>query len=215
MVAVAATNNQDGLASFSNYGATSVHLGAPGVDTLSTMPGATYGYLSGTSMATPHVSGAAALILSRQTLTTAQLKSTILNSVDPIPALSGITVTGGRLNVCRGIPGCGAPATPDFSLSVSPSSQSVVQGSTTSPYTVTITRTGGFAGAVTFSTTGLPAGATASYNPNPSSGASSSLTIATTASTAFGSFPFTISGVSGSLTRTTSATLVVTDPGGD
>jgi subtilisin family serine protease len=213
MVAVAATNNQDGLASFSNYGPTSVHLGGPGVDVLSTMPGAIYDYLSGTSMATPHVSGAAALILSTQALSTAQLKSTILNNVDPISSLSGLTVTGGRLNVCRAIPGCGTTA-PDFSLSVTPSSQSVVQGSTTGAYTVNITRTGGFTGAVTFSTTGLPSGATPTFNPNPASGASSSLTIATAPSTAPGTYPFTISGTSGSLTRTTSATLVVTAAGG-
>jgi subtilisin family serine protease len=211
VVAVAATDNRDQLASFSNYGATTVHLGGPGVDILSTMPGSIYDYLSGTSMATPHVSGAAALILSTQALNTAQLKSAILNNVDPIPALSGRTTTGGRLNVCKAIPGCGAPVA-DFSLSVSPTSQSVVQGSTTGAYAVNISRTGGFTGAVTFSTTGLPAGATATYNPNPASGASSSLTIATTASTAAGTYPFTITGVSGSLTRTTSATLVVTAP---
>jgi hypothetical protein len=57
MVAVAATDNQDGLASFSNFGATSVHLGAPGVNVLSTTRNNTYSYFSGTSMATPHVHG--------------------------------------------------------------------------------------------------------------------------------------------------------------
>jgi subtilisin family serine protease len=209
MVAVAATDNRDGLASFSNYGPTSVHLGAPGVDVLSTTPGANYTYLSGTSMATPHVSGGAALLLSRQSLNTAQLKSALLNSVDPIPALAGLTVTGGRLNVCTATPGCGT-AVPDFSLSATPSSQSVVAGSTTAPYTVNITRTGGFTGAVTLSASGLPAGATPTFNPNPASGASSSLTIATAANTAPGTYPFTISGSSGSLTHTTPGTLVVT-----
>lgn len=88
---VAAADNRDGLASFSNYGPTSVHLGAPGVDVLSTTPGSAYSYLSGTSMATPHVSGAAALVLSRQSLNTAQLKSALLNNVDRIPSLAGTT----------------------------------------------------------------------------------------------------------------------------
>jgi subtilisin family serine protease len=107
VVAVAATDNQDALASFSNYGAASVHLGAPGVKVLSTLPASTYGYFSGTSMATPHVSGAAALLLSRCTANTAALKTLLLNNVDQIPALSGRTTTGGRLNIGRAVAACG------------------------------------------------------------------------------------------------------------
>jgi subtilisin family serine protease len=109
VVAVAATDNQDALATFSNYGAASVHLGAPGVKVLSTIRGAAYEFFSGTSMATPHVSGAAALLLSRCTADTAALKSMLTGNVDRIPSLSGLTITGGRLNVGRAIGACGPP----------------------------------------------------------------------------------------------------------
>jgi subtilisin family serine protease len=109
VIAVAATDSNDQLASFSNFGHTTVHLGAPGVGILSTFPGATYQFLDGTSMATPHVSGAAALILSACNLDTLTLKSTILNTVDPDSALVGKTITGGRLNVNRALRSCLSP----------------------------------------------------------------------------------------------------------
>ena len=111
VVAVAASNNRDQKASFSNYGATTVHLGAPGAAILSTTRNNTYSAFSGTSMATPHVSGAAALVLSACSLTTAGLKAAILNGVDPIPAMAGITTTGGRLNVYNAIRSCAAGST--------------------------------------------------------------------------------------------------------
>ena len=99
MIAVAATDHNDDLASFSSFGATSVDLGAPGVNTLSTLPGNSYGLLSGTSMATPHVAGAVALIRSiAPSIGVAELKQLLLNLTDPLASLSGITVSGGRLN---------------------------------------------------------------------------------------------------------------------
>jgi subtilisin family serine protease len=209
VVAVAATDQTDALASFSNFGPTSVHLGAPGVNVLSTIIGGNYDFFSGTSMATPHVSGSAALVLSRCALNTAALKSQLLNNVDPDPALAGITTTGGRMDVDKAIRGCAAPPTPDFMLSISPANQSAVQGQSTS-YTVAVNRTGGFSGSVSLSVTGLPSAASGTFSPNPATGNSSTLTVTTSTTTPTGSFALTISGVSGSLTRTALATLVVT-----
>jgi subtilisin family serine protease len=111
IIAVAATDNNDHLASFSNYGPALVHLGAPGVNILSTTRGNTYQYFSGTSMATPHVSGAAALVLSKCALTTAALKTTLLNNVDVVSSLSGRVSSNGRLNVDKALRSC-APVAP-------------------------------------------------------------------------------------------------------
>ena len=107
VIAVAATDSNDTLASFSNYGSSSVHLSAPGVNILSTVLGGGYAFYNGTSMATPHVAGAALLTLGAcPALTTAQLKSTLLGTVDSVSNLQGKTITGGRLNVSRAIQSC-------------------------------------------------------------------------------------------------------------
>jgi subtilisin family serine protease len=104
VIAVAATDNRDQLAGFSNIGLTSVDLGAPGVDTYSCQPGTGYQYLSGTSMATPHVAGACALAWSiNPAASAAQVKQAILDGAEPIPALAGKCATGGRLNVFNAI----------------------------------------------------------------------------------------------------------------
>jgi subtilisin family serine protease len=99
VIAVAATDRFDRMAFFSNFGATTVDLAAPGVDVYSTFPGGSYGTLSGTSMATPHVSGALALILGRfPTMSGADAKALLLSKVDTLSSLTGKVATGGRLN---------------------------------------------------------------------------------------------------------------------
>lgn len=104
IISVAATDDQDQLAGFSNYGAQTVDLGAPGVDVLSTLPENGYGRFSGTSMASPHVAGVAALLKSQTPgLSDEEMKDAILGSVDRKSSLRGKTVTGGRLNATEAL----------------------------------------------------------------------------------------------------------------
>jgi hypothetical protein len=98
---------------------------------------------------------------------------------------------------------------PDFSIGASPSSQTVAPGAGTS-YTATIAPINGFAGAVSFGVAGLPAGATATFNPTSVNGSgSSTMSVTTSATTPPGSYPLTVSGTSGIITHTATVTLVV------
>jgi subtilisin family serine protease len=104
IISVAATDRKDGIASFSCYGLTSVDVGAPGVAIWSTTPDDTYAWFNGTSMATPLVSGMCALLKSyRPSLTSTEIKTAIMQSVDRVPALEGKCVTGGRVNIHKAL----------------------------------------------------------------------------------------------------------------
>lgn len=102
VISVAATDNRDQMANFSNRGARSVHLGAPGVWIYSTIPNARYENFSGTSMATPHVAGGAALLWTAlPQLTAIEIKERLMKSVDPIYELKRTTISKGRMNLGR------------------------------------------------------------------------------------------------------------------
>ncbi len=121
IITVAATTENDELAAFSNYGNVSVDLGAPGMEIYSTVPTdyqidsdvPMYVLVSGTSMATPYVTGAAALLWSAfPNLTASEVKAYLLDNVDKQPSLEGKTVTGGRLNVYRAMMAAKEASTP-------------------------------------------------------------------------------------------------------
>lgn len=104
VISVAALDRSDQLASFSNFGVKTVHIGAPGKDILSTWLNGDYREASGTSMATPYVSGVAALILaSEPNLSVEKLRERLLKSVDKLDSLNGKIESGGRLNAAKAL----------------------------------------------------------------------------------------------------------------
>jgi hypothetical protein len=127
IISVAATDNRDNLAGFSNYGISTVDLGAPGVDIASTYNGSGYVWNSGTSMAAPHVSGAAAVLWAENpSWTYEQVRDRLYATVRATGAMSGITATGGVLNLQAALgSGGGGPANTAPAVSIgSPSNGS-------------------------------------------------------------------------------------------
>jgi hypothetical protein len=112
VIAVANTNSGDALSSGSHFGANSVHLGAPGSSIWSTTPANNYEPFSGTSMASPHVAGAAALLWAENpNLTVKQVKDLLLLNGDVLSDLVGRTITGRRLNVGKSMQALNVPDT--------------------------------------------------------------------------------------------------------
>jgi alpha-tubulin suppressor-like RCC1 family protein/subtilisin family serine protease len=100
LINVASSDPGNTISTFSNFGARTVHMSAPGASILSTTPGNTYSYFSGTSMAAPHVAGAAALLCAaRPDISVEKLRAALLFGGDAVSAQTGKTVTGRRLNV--------------------------------------------------------------------------------------------------------------------
>ena len=139
IISVAALTRNDQLADFSNFGRTTVDLGAPGVSIYSSVAisDTSYALFDGTSMAAPHVSGVAALVLSRfPAADLAELRERIFLGTVPIPALTGACTTGGRLNAYNSLTVTGSGI---LQVSVDPPSGSTLLASSSQPIYVSVT----------------------------------------------------------------------------
>ncbi|WP_462160009.1 S8 family serine peptidase [Pseudoalteromonas sp. GB56] len=210
VMAVASTDSQDNISGFSNFGDELVHIAAPGSFIVSTVPGGQYDTLSGTSMATPHVAGAAALLLSgNPNLTTAQLKNILMSTGDDVAALQGKTINGKRMNVFNALADSGGTG-PSFFMNATPSSATVNQ-SESQNFVIDLTAAGGFTGDAALSLSTVPAlDAEVLFSQNPvAADTATTMTINTTTATAPGTYQMTVTAVDGDITKTLPLTLRV------
>ncbi|HEX6873451.1 MAG TPA: proprotein convertase P-domain-containing protein, partial [Micromonosporaceae bacterium] len=211
-ITVGATESTDARASYSNFG-TCLDIFGPGSSITSawnTSDTAT-NTISGTSMATPHVAGAAALVLAASpTYTPQQVRDKLVADATPNVVTNPGTGSPNLLLYVGNI----VPPTQDFSISVSPNAGTVDPGGSASA-TVSTTTTVGSPQTVNLTASGLPSGATATFNPATiTSGSTSSLTINTSTTTSPGTYRITIVGTGTVTTQTTSYTLTVNGPPG-
>ncbi len=208
IIAVAASDSNDNLASFSNFGATSVHLAAPGVGIVSTHRNGTYANLSGSSMATAYVSGAAALLLSACPVTHWEARNLLISTVDARLGLTGRVSTGGRLNVDRAIQLC---ATPRVLLDASPAQQRTPSGGTVT-FTLTPRRYGNVTATPSVQITGAPAGVTVVRSGTPAFGVGETITVRVGANVPVATYTLTATLTAGTYRASTPLTLVVERP---
>jgi subtilisin family serine protease len=213
-ITVGATTNTDARASFSNFG-TCVDIFAPGqgiTSSWNTSDTAT-NTISGTSMATPHVVGVAALIASANpTWTPQQVRDFMVNNATN--GVVGNPGSGSPNKLLFVVQNGNPPPTNDFSVAVSPASGSVAPGSGIQA-TVHTAVTSGSAVTVSLSASGAPAGGSATVTPSSvTAGGSATLNVTTSASTPPGTYSVTVTGTSGSTSHSATFTLTVTGGGG-
>ncbi len=222
-IAAGAVDSSDTIASFSSQGGPMADHGisAPGVNIFSTWLSGGYATLSGTSMATPMVSGTIALLLKASPgLSHATIRSTLFStactSTTTPSCPTGIvpnTVYGyGIVDALRAYSAVAAPPTPDFSISASLSALTIQAGGSGSS-TITVRSLNGFSGTVSLAAS-APAGLTPTLSstslPLTSGGsASSTLSVAVSSSTTAGTYIVTVAGTSGSLSHSTTVTVTV------
>lgn len=218
IVSVASTDRNDNLSVFtsgaSNYGLTSVDLGAPGSAILSTIPNNGYAAYSGTSMASPHVAGAAALLWSvNPDITPLEMKAILMDTGDSLPALEGKTVSGKRLNLVNALEE--ADPAPGFRLALTPRNQNIVAGETAT-FTLDINSVADWMQVVNLSVESSPALSGVYLSANSAMpGEALTLTVDTDTTTAWGDYSLTITATdaSGELERVITAGLSITPAG--
>ncbi|KGJ96382.1 S8 family serine peptidase [Colwellia psychrerythraea] len=210
VLSVASTTHTDSMSSFSQWGLTTVDLGAPGSDILSTVPGGGYATYSGTSMATPHVTGAAALAWSvNPELSAIEMKELLMSSGDDNAALAGKTASGKRLNVKNALDN--ADPTPGFTLTPTPTSSTVVAGEMAT-YSFNVGSIADWNGQVGLTLVDSLGGAALSTD-TAAPGTTFELTVPTTAETQWGEYTFTVTGTSDDLVKESTVRLMVNPQG--
>ncbi|QYK00963.1 S8 family serine peptidase [Shewanella psychrotolerans] len=212
VMSIASTDRDDNMSTFSQWGLTSVDMGAPGSAILSTTPGNSYATYSGTSMATPHMTGAAALVWSiNPDLSPVEMKQLLMDSGDSNAALTGKTVAGTRLNVANALDV--ADPSPGYRFNVTPRMQTIEAGSATS-YDFSVGSVAGWDASVALSVEVNPALAGVSLSTHSAmAGDSFTVNVATDSAALWGDYTITVTGDDGATLRSKSVSLTVLPEG--